>query len=132
MEQPVRRYSENVASTSSRSPSRSPGPSSSERSSNMMPQPRAGPDLHGRARKKAELNRLNQEIRLLQEELQRLDNLPPASEVCRLLVHSIESQIDPFLANSGVLQPVDPHWDRWFKGPPIPRSTCCCIPATRL
>lgn len=68
METQVRRYqSHNAAGTSSRSsPSYSPGPSTSYHRGNMMPQPRAVPDLHGRARKKAELNRLNQEIRILQ------------------------------------------------------------------
>ncbi|OAE28532.1 hypothetical protein AXG93_2175s1150 [Marchantia polymorpha subsp. ruderalis] len=63
METQARRYSSNGASTSSRNTSPN---YSAARSSPPLPQPRSVPDLHGRARKKAELNRLNAEIRLLQ------------------------------------------------------------------
>ncbi|KAG6555563.1 hypothetical protein Mapa_002798 [Marchantia paleacea] len=121
METQARRYSSNGASTSSRNTSPN---YSAARSSPPLPQPRSVPDLHGRARKKAELNRLNAEIRLLKDELQRLETLPPASEVCKMFVQSIESQSDPFLGTS----PGQPQWDRWFRGPPAPKPKCCCCP----
>ncbi|KAL2612646.1 hypothetical protein R1flu_024338 [Riccia fluitans] len=65
----------------SASTSRTPSPPfSNSRALSPLPQPRSVPDLHGRARRKAELNRLTQEIRLLEEEMQMLATLPPASE----------------------------------------------------
>ncbi|KAL3684527.1 hypothetical protein R1sor_002549 [Riccia sorocarpa] len=105
----ARRYSPNGASTSRTA---SPPYSNSPRASRPLPQPRSVPDLHGRARKKAELNRLTQEIQLLEEEMQRLETLPPASEVCQELVQSIESRSDPFVGTN----PVEAQWDRWFRG----------------
>jgi hypothetical protein len=49
--------------------------------------PPSAPDVRGRHRRRAELQRLTQEIRMLQDELNALDNIPPASKACKEYVH---------------------------------------------
>ncbi|KAK4718584.1 hypothetical protein R3W88_016922 [Solanum pinnatisectum] len=56
-------------------------------------------DKRGKHRILAELKRLDQQIRFLQEELELLDKLEKASSACK--------------ETNG---PANPSWDRWFEG----------------
>jgi hypothetical protein len=54
-------------------------------------------DVRGRARKKAELKKLDAESKVLQEELNHLSQLPPASAACQELLSWFQRVPDPFL-----------------------------------
>lgn len=86
------------------------------------PPPQQAPDLRGRHRCQAELNRLNQEIKLLEEELQKLEKTDSAFVACREFVVKIENTPDPLLpVTKGA---VNPAWDRWFEQPTPSQSYC--------
>ncbi|GLJ11165.1 hypothetical protein SUGI_0145110 [Cryptomeria japonica] len=54
-------------------------------------------DLRGKHRRIAELNRLEQEIKLLKEELDELEHTVEASTVCKEVLHTVENRPDPLL-----------------------------------
>ncbi|KAH9537740.1 hypothetical protein CY35_16G068300 [Sphagnum magellanicum] len=83
--------------------------------------PPSAPDVRGRHRRRAELQRLTQEIRMLQDELNALDNIPPASKACKELVDFMDNCPDPFLPS---LQGDPPVKQRWFE-PPSESQGCC-------
>eukprot|EP00249_Psilotum_nudum_P009697 c22101_g2_i1 orf=422-820(-) len=88
------------------------------------PAPPAVPDLRGRHRKRAQINRLNQEIRMLEEELEALEGLPPASKACKELVQFTEACPDPLLPIT-IVQP-NPQWDRWLEQSSVDPEAWCC------
>ncbi|GLJ34727.1 hypothetical protein SUGI_0698870 [Cryptomeria japonica] len=80
-------------------------------------------DGRGKHRKQVELNRLNQEIRYLEEELEELDKTDKATSPCKEMVQMIESTPDPLLPITK--GPSNPIWDRWFEGP-VESDSCRC------
>uniref|UniRef100_A0A0C9RGM4 TSA: Wollemia nobilis Ref_Wollemi_Transcript_26263_1144 transcribed RNA sequence n=1 Tax=Wollemia nobilis TaxID=56998 RepID=A0A0C9RGM4_9CONI len=80
-------------------------------------------DVRGKHRKLAELNRLNQEIRYLEEELDELDKTEKAASPCKEMINTVESTPDPLLPVTR--GPANPIWDRWFEGP-IESDACRC------
>jgi len=91
-----------------------------------MPQPQSQPSsaptassvvVRGRNR---ELQQLNIELQLLREELNSLDNVPPASKACKDFVTFVESRADPFFPNSDGVAPQAWPYDR-----PVKAARCC-------
>ncbi|CAK9318684.1 unnamed protein product [Citrullus colocynthis] len=82
-------------------------------------------DAVGKHRLLAEVKRLEQEARFLEEELEQLEKLDKASASCKELLGSVEMRSDPLLPET--LGPVNPAWDRWFEGPKDSnRCQCRC------
>ncbi|KAL0388518.1 UNVERIFIED_CONTAM: Guanine nucleotide-binding protein subunit gamma 2 [Sesamum radiatum] len=97
-------------------------------------------DTRGKHRISAELKRLEQETRFLEEELEQLEKLERASASCKELLINIETRPDPLLpvllinietrpdpllpVTNG---PVNPTWDRWFEGPQESSGCRCWI-----
>ncbi|GMI66494.1 Arabidopsis G-protein gamma-subunit 1, G-protein gamma-subunit 1 [Hibiscus trionum] len=82
-------------------------------------------DTRGKHRILAELKRVEQESRFLEdemEELERTDNVSTSSE--ELLV-SLETKPDPLLPVTN--GPINPSWDRWFEGPQDSKGCRCHI-----
>ncbi|KAG8062804.1 hypothetical protein GUJ93_ZPchr0003g17330 [Zizania palustris] len=80
-------------------------------------------DTRGRHRIRAELKKLEQEARFLEEELEELEKTDKVSAALQELVVTTESKADPLL-------PVTPgpacqSWDRWFEGPQDLRRCKC-------
>lgn len=73
--------------------------------------------LHRRNR---ELQLLNTEMELLQEELDFLHNLPPASKACKEFVELVQSRSDPFFPNADGVEPKSWPYDR-----PVKASRWC-------
>ncbi|XP_011091078.1 guanine nucleotide-binding protein subunit gamma 2 [Sesamum indicum] len=82
-------------------------------------------DTRGKHRISAELKRLEQETRFLEEELEQLEKLERASAACKELLMNIETRPDPLLPVTN--GPVNPTWDRWFEGPPESSGCRCWI-----
>ncbi|XP_016453073.1 guanine nucleotide-binding protein subunit gamma 2-like isoform X2 [Nicotiana tabacum] len=70
----------------------------------------AATDTRGKHRISAELKRLEQETRFLEEELELLDKMEKASTACKE-THG----------------PTNPYWDRWFEGPQDTSGCRCWI-----
>ncbi|XP_047972122.1 guanine nucleotide-binding protein subunit gamma 2-like isoform X2 [Salvia hispanica] len=68
----------------------------------------AATDMRGKHWISAELKRLDQETRFLEEELEQLEKMDNASSSCK-----------------ETLGPMNPIWDRWFEGPQN-SSGCRC------
>ncbi|KAL8100177.1 guanine nucleotide-binding protein subunit gamma 2-like [Apium graveolens] len=83
------------------------------------------PDTRGKHRILAELKRLEQEARFLQEELDQLEKLEKASAACNELLSIVETRPDPLLPLTK--GPTNPTWDRWFEGSPDPSGCRCWI-----
>lgn len=82
-------------------------------------------DTRGKHRILAELKRLEQEARFLEEELEQLEKTEKASAACKELLSNVETRPDPLLpVTSG---PLNPSWDRWFEGPQDPKGCRCWI-----
>eukprot|EP00252_Welwitschia_mirabilis_P008103 TRINITY_DN19810_c0_g1_i2.p1 TRINITY_DN19810_c0_g1~~TRINITY_DN19810_c0_g1_i2.p1 ORF type:complete len:115 (-),score=33.97 TRINITY_DN19810_c0_g1_i2:118-462(-) len=80
-------------------------------------------DVRGKHRKLAELQKLNQEIRYLEEEIEELDKLERATNACKEMLVLIDNRPDPLLpVTKG---PENPAWDRWFEGP-VEADGCRC------
>ncbi|XP_022145886.1 guanine nucleotide-binding protein subunit gamma 2 isoform X2 [Momordica charantia] len=76
----------------------------------------AAVDSRGKHRVLAELKRLEQEQRFLQEELEEVEKMGNISTICKELLPCIEAKSDPLLpVLHGVVNPL---WDRWFEGAP--------------
>ncbi|XP_044486813.1 guanine nucleotide-binding protein subunit gamma 1 [Mangifera indica] len=82
-------------------------------------------DTTGRHRFLAELKRVEQESKFLEEELEELDNTESVSTSCEELRLFIETRPDPLLpVTTG---PINPIWDRWFEGPQDGQGCRCLI-----
>ncbi|KAG2655883.1 guanine nucleotide-binding protein subunit gamma 2-like [Panicum virgatum] len=67
----------------------------------------------GKHRLSAAIARLDQELQSLQEELNELETMEPASTACQDVITSTEGKPDPLLPiTSG---PENSSWDRWFQ-----------------
>ncbi|KAK3193668.1 hypothetical protein Dsin_024978 [Dipteronia sinensis] len=86
---------------------------------------RGGPDPVGKHRILAELKRVEQESRFLEEELEELDKSESVSTICEELMCLIEVRPDPLLSITN--GPVNPVCDRWFKGPQDAQGYRCLI-----
>ncbi|KAG6574952.1 hypothetical protein SDJN03_25591, partial [Cucurbita argyrosperma subsp. sororia] len=79
-------------------------------------------DTRGKHRIQAEVKRLEQEARILEEELEQLDKLDKASTKCKEMLSNVETRPDPLLPQTR--GPLNPLWDRWFEGPPDSKGAC--------
>ncbi|KAL6888638.1 hypothetical protein ACP4OV_009664 [Aristida adscensionis] len=67
----------------------------------------------GKHRLSAAITRLDQELQSLQDELNELETMEPASAACQEVITSTEGKPDPLLPiTSG---PENSSWDRWFQ-----------------
>ncbi|KAF4351348.1 hypothetical protein CsatB_026298 [Cannabis sativa] len=82
-------------------------------------------DTRGRHRIQAELKRLEQETRFLEEELEQLERMERASAACNEMLSNIETRPDPLLPVTH--GPLSPLWDRWFEGPQDSKGCRCWI-----
>ncbi|RWR88830.1 guanine nucleotide-binding protein subunit gamma 1-like protein [Cinnamomum micranthum f. kanehirae] len=82
-------------------------------------------DKRGKHRILAELKRLEQETRSLEEELEELERMDPVSVACEELLLKIETRPDPLLPVTN--GPPNPSWDRWFEGPQESRGCRCWV-----
>uniref|UniRef100_A0A7N0U249 G protein gamma domain-containing protein n=2 Tax=Kalanchoe fedtschenkoi TaxID=63787 RepID=A0A7N0U249_KALFE len=80
-------------------------------------------DTRGKHRVLAELKRVEQEARFLEEELQKLETTEDVSTLCLELLQLIETKPDPLLPVTR--GPANPAWDRWFE-PPKDSEGCRC------
>ncbi|XP_026446579.1 guanine nucleotide-binding protein subunit gamma 1-like [Papaver somniferum] len=82
-------------------------------------------DTRGKHRILAELKRLEQETRSLEEELEELEKTEKVSAACRELLLSVDARPDPLLPETH--GPANPFWDRWFEGPPNSQGCRCWV-----
>ncbi|KAB2616108.1 guanine nucleotide-binding protein subunit gamma 1 [Pyrus ussuriensis x Pyrus communis] len=82
-------------------------------------------DNRGRHRILAELSRVEQELKFLEEELEELERTENVSTICSELLPYIEGRPDPLLPVTN--GPVNLVWDRWFEGPQDSQSCSCWI-----
>ncbi|XP_031380659.1 guanine nucleotide-binding protein subunit gamma 2 [Punica granatum] len=82
-------------------------------------------DTRGKHRVQAELKRLEQEARSLEEELDQLEKMDAASVSCKEMLNNVETIPDPLL--SATVGPLNPMWDRWFEGPQEAQGCSCLI-----
>ncbi|XP_066386633.1 guanine nucleotide-binding protein subunit gamma 1 isoform X1 [Miscanthus floridulus] len=88
-------------------------------------------DLRGRHRIQAELKKLEQEARFLEEELEELEKADKVSSALQeyvspaeeMFLTAMERKADPLLPVS--TGPVNQSWDRWFEGPQDLRRCKC-------
>ncbi|KAI7746432.1 hypothetical protein M8C21_015340, partial [Ambrosia artemisiifolia] len=76
---------------------------------------RTSADTRGKHRISAELKRLEQETRHLEEELDQLEKMESASAACKEILSNVETRPDPLLPKT--YGPANPSWDQWFEGP---------------
>ncbi|GMH18843.1 hypothetical protein Nepgr_020684 [Nepenthes gracilis] len=91
----------------------------------MTQQQASSTDTRGKHRIIAELMRLEQETRFLEEELEHLEKIEEASAACKEFLSSVETRPDPLLPETN--GPVNPSWDRWFEGPQDSKGCRCWI-----
>ncbi|XP_044486038.1 guanine nucleotide-binding protein subunit gamma 1-like [Mangifera indica] len=85
----------------------------------------AASDARGKHRLQAELKRVEQEAKFLEEELEELDQMEKASMACKETLSDVKARPDPLLpVTTG---PSNPSWDRWFEGPQESRGCRCWI-----
>ncbi|XP_073135171.1 guanine nucleotide-binding protein subunit gamma 1-like [Henckelia pumila] len=82
-------------------------------------------DVKGKHRIAAELKRLEQETRFLEEELELIEKTGKVSFACKELLSSIETTPDPLLPIT--YGPMHTTWDRWFEGPQDASGCRCWI-----
>ncbi|XP_008786059.2 guanine nucleotide-binding protein subunit gamma 1-like [Phoenix dactylifera] len=82
-------------------------------------------DNRGKHRILAELKRLDQEARFLEEELEELEKTERVSAALQELLLIVESTPDPLLPVTNA--PANPSWDRWFEGPQDLHGCKCWI-----
>ncbi|XP_019191386.1 PREDICTED: guanine nucleotide-binding protein subunit gamma 2-like [Ipomoea nil] len=97
-----------------------------ESSNGLERQTRSAADTGGgKHRISAELKRLEQEARLLEEEMEQLDKMEKASAACKEMLHNVGTKPDPLLPQTN--GPINPSWDLWFEGPQDESSCGCWI-----
>ncbi|MED6182092.1 hypothetical protein PIB30_025326 [Stylosanthes scabra] len=79
----------------------------------------------GKHRIVAELKRLDQDMKFLQEELEELEKADNVSTICIDFVQNVESRADPLVPE--IHGAVNVLWDRWFEGPQDPHECACFI-----
>ncbi|XP_009417106.2 guanine nucleotide-binding protein subunit gamma 1-like [Musa acuminata AAA Group] len=72
-------------------------------------------DAKGKHRISAELKRLEQEARFLEEEISELEKIEKVSASLHELLLQVESRRDPLLPET--TGSTSTSWDRWFEGP---------------
>ncbi|GMY27293.1 guanine nucleotide-binding protein subunit gamma 2 [Fagus crenata] len=82
-------------------------------------------DTRGKHRIQAELKRLEQEARFLEEELEQLEKMEKASSASKEMLNNVETRPDPLLSVTN--GPINPLWDRWFEGPKDSKGCRCWI-----
>lgn len=82
-------------------------------------------DTRGKHRILAELKRLEQESRYLEEELDELEKTERVSATLEELLQKVESSPDPLLPITH--GPINQYWDRWFEGPQEMHGCRCTI-----
>ncbi|XP_058001102.1 guanine nucleotide-binding protein subunit gamma 2 [Hevea brasiliensis] len=82
-------------------------------------------DTRGKHRIQAEVKRLEQEARFLEEELEQLDKMENASAACKEMLMNVDTRPDPLLPITN--GPLNPSWDRWFEGPQESKGCRCWI-----
>lgn len=85
----------------------------------------AAADTRGKHRILADLKRLEQESRFLEEELEQLEKMGAASTSCNEMLIIVETKPDPLLPVTN--GPTNPSWDRWFEGPKDSKGCRCWI-----
>ncbi|GAV79010.1 G-gamma domain-containing protein [Cephalotus follicularis] len=87
--------------------------------------PVATSDTRGKHRILAELKRVEQDSKFLQEELEELEKTDNVSTVCEELLRYIDTSPDALLPVTN--GPLNPLWDRWFEGPQDSQGCKCLI-----
>uniref|UniRef100_A0A6N2KNN8 G protein gamma domain-containing protein n=1 Tax=Salix viminalis TaxID=40686 RepID=A0A6N2KNN8_SALVM len=82
-------------------------------------------DTRGKHRILAELKRVEQEMKFLEEELEELEKTDNLSIVCEELLRNVENIPDPLLSLTN--GPANPLWDRWFEGGQDSQGCRCTI-----
>ncbi|CAL9144029.1 unnamed protein product [Musa hybrid cultivar] len=82
-------------------------------------------DTRGKHRISAEVKRLEQESRSLEEELQQLEKTEKLSAGLQEFLLKVESIPDPLLPET--TGPANTSWDRWFEGPQDTQGCRCWI-----
>ncbi|KAE8721383.1 Guanine nucleotide-binding protein subunit gamma 1 [Hibiscus syriacus] len=82
-------------------------------------------DTRGRHRILAELKRVEQKSKFLEEEMEVLEETDNVSTLCEELLRSIETRPDPLLPLTN--GPINRSWDIWFEGPQDPEGCNCQI-----
>ncbi|KMZ56064.1 Guanine nucleotide-binding protein subunit gamma 1 [Zostera marina] len=82
-------------------------------------------DTKGRHQITVELNRLEQETKFLQNELDELKNKDDVTIPCKELLESIQKNPDPLL--SLTKGPTNPTWNRWFEAQFDSNNNGCII-----
>ncbi|CAL0303236.1 unnamed protein product [Lupinus luteus] len=82
-------------------------------------------DGRGKHRIQAELKRVEQEAKFLEEELENLEKMEGASVLCKEILTNVETRPDPLLPVTN--GPLNPLWDRWFEGPKDSKGCSCWI-----
>ncbi|KAI4317914.1 hypothetical protein L6164_025742 [Bauhinia variegata] len=82
-------------------------------------------DTRGKHRIQAEVKRLEQEARFLEEELEQLEKMDKASASCKEMLNNVETRPDPLLP--ATIGPLNPLWDRWFEGLQDSKGCRCWI-----
>ncbi|GLU03587.1 hypothetical protein SLE2022_207770 [Rubroshorea leprosula] len=99
----------------------------SETVSSADEQPAGGSvaDTRGKHQILAELKRVEQESKFLEEEIEELERTNNLSTVCEELLSDIESRPDPLLPLTHGA--INSSWDRWFEGPQDSEGCRCQI-----
>ncbi|OIW01564.1 hypothetical protein TanjilG_09388 [Lupinus angustifolius] len=82
-------------------------------------------DARGKHRIQAQLKRVEQEAKFLEEELEKLEKMEGASVLCKEMLTNVETRHDPLLPVT--TSPLNPLWDRWFEGPKDSKGCSCWI-----
>ncbi|XP_002517046.2 guanine nucleotide-binding protein subunit gamma 2 [Ricinus communis] len=82
-------------------------------------------DTRGKHRIQAEVKRLEQETRFLEQELEQLDKMEKASAACKEMLSNVDIRPDPLLPITK--GPLNPLWDRWFEGPQESQGCRCWV-----
>ncbi|KAL1340176.1 hypothetical protein HN51_028517 [Arachis hypogaea] len=102
----------------------SSGPESASPITNRV-QSLSSAETRGKHRVHAEVKRLEQEARFLEEELEQLERMDKASAPCKETLSNVETRPDPLLPTT--IGPLNPSWDRWFEGPQESKGCRCWI-----
>ncbi|KAA3474970.1 ammonium transporter 3 member 3-like [Gossypium australe] len=82
-------------------------------------------DTRGKHRILAELKRVEQESKFLEEEMEELERTDNVSTLSEELLLIMETRPDPLLPLTN--GPINPSWDRWFEGPRDAKGCRCQI-----